>query len=169
MGGLGKWSCWFTSVSITPLLKVVARRVTYFLDEIPDFQSKIRGVGFPLPFSPTGRGRGQPLVSIRLRRLVRRPVPRRVPRRGRGVKAFLPRIFLPKIRDFNKVACHPSDDNLSFFPGRSRLREQGKNGVLAEIRQGFSRKRKHNKNRRALPLARPLAGSPRKRNGGEGL
>ena len=82
-GGLGKWSFRFANTSETPLLKVVTRRVTfhlaeipnfqkenlvkvvtrrvtYFLDEIPDFRSKIRGVGFPLPFSPTGRGRGQP-------------------------------------------------------------------------------------------------------------
>ncbi len=81
-----QWSCWFTFVSSTPLLKVVTRRVTfdlveipnfqkenlvkavtrrvtYFLDEIPDFQSKIRGVGFLLPVSPAGRGWSQPLAT----------------------------------------------------------------------------------------------------------
>ena len=108
-----QWSFRFANASGTSLLKVVTRRVTFHLAEIPDFQSKIRGVGLPLPFSPTGRGRGRPLARSGSAALPAR-VPRRVPRRGRGVKAY----------------C-------SFFPGPSRLREQGKNGKFTEIPMEF--------------------------------
>ena len=50
----------------------------------------------------------------------------------------------------------------AFFPGRFRLREQGKNGVLAEIRQGFSRKRKHNKTGAPCRWRARLPGLPEK-------
>ena len=39
-GGLGKWSFRFANTSETPLLKVVTRRVTFHLAEIPNFQKE---------------------------------------------------------------------------------------------------------------------------------
>ena len=90
--------------------------------------------------------RGTPLTFLRLPGFADARAPTCAPKGCRG----------------KRMLC-PGKAYSAVFSGRSRLRKQGKNGVLAEIRQGFSRKRKHNKNRRALPLARPLAGSPRKK------
>ena len=101
-----QWSCWFTFVSSTPLLKVVTRRVTFDLVERPNFQKDnlvkavTRRVTFHLAEIPTFQKEN--LVKVVTRRVTFHLAEMPNFQKENLVKAVTRRVtyFLDEIPDF---------------------------------------------------------------------